>query len=90
MKIEMGKYSITSDPLCIILNEKKAIKSGENKGKEYFSPIGYYSTVEDCMEALLQFKIRESDATSWKELMDMIKETSKFIREEFRKARVKK
>lgn len=86
----MGKYSITSDPMCIILNEKKVIKSGENKGKEYFSPIGYYSTVENCMDALLQFKIRESDATSFKELVDEVKKISKFIREEFRKAGGKK
>lgn len=86
----MGKYSITSDPMCIILNEKKVIKSGENKGKEYFSPIGYYSTVENCMDALLQFKIRESDATSFKELVDEVKKISKFIREGFRKAGGKK
>lgn len=90
MKIEMGKYSITSDPLCIILNEKKAIKSGENKGKEYISPVGYYPTVEDCMDALIERKIRESQATSFKELLNEVKEISKFIRKQFKEARAGK
>ena len=90
MEIKVGKYVITSDSLCIILNEKKKIQKGENEGKEYLSAVGYYNTVESCMEGLLQHKIKKSDATSIKELLDEIKEISKFIRGEFRKARVKR
>lgn len=90
MEIEIGKYVITSDPLCIILNEKKKVKSGENEGKEYISPVGYYHTVEDCMEGLLQHKIRESQATSIRELVDEIKGISKFIKKQFKDAMVGK
>ena len=90
MKIRIGKYVISSDSLCFTLNEEKKVKEGKNKGDEYLHPIGYYSTVESCMEGLLQYKIKKSDATSIKELVDEIKEISKFIRGQFRKARVKK
>lgn len=90
MEIKIGKYTITSDPLCIILNETKTIKNGKRKGEKYLSPIGYYIGVEGCLDALLELKIRESQATSIKELLDEVKETGKFIREEFQKARSKK
>ena len=90
MKIEIGGYVITSDSLCVTLNEKKIAQEGKAKGEEYLSAIGYYNTVESCMEGLLQHKIKKSDATSIKELVDEIKEISKFIREQFRKARGKK
>jgi hypothetical protein len=90
MEIEIGKYVITSDPLCIVLNEKKKVKSGENKGKEYISPVGYYHTVENCMDALIELKIRESQATSLKELVDEVRKISKFIRKQFKEARAGK
>ena len=89
MEIEIGKYIITSDSLCVTLNEKKKIEKGENKGNEYLSAIGYFNTVESCLEEILQLKIKESQATSIKELLDEIKEISKFIREQFKKARAK-
>ncbi len=90
MEIPIREYVITSDSLCITLNEKKKVQEGENKGKEYLSPIGYYGSVESCMEGLLQLKIRKSEATSLKELINEIGETNKFIREQFKKARGKK
>lgn len=90
MEIPIGKYAITSDSLCVTLNEKKKVQEGENKGKEYLHPIGYYGSVEGCLESLLQLKIRKSEATSLKELINEIGEINKFIREQFRKARGKK
>lgn len=90
MEIPIREYVITSDSLCITLNEKKKVQEGENKGNEYLHPVGYYGSIENCLEGLLQLKIRKSEATSLKELINEIGETNKFIREQFRKARGKK
>lgn len=90
VKIEIGKYVITSDSLCFILNKKKKVKEGENKGDEYLSNVGYYSTMENCMEGLLQYRIRKSQATSIKELLEEISRVSELIRSEFGKARAGK
>jgi hypothetical protein len=91
LEIPIGKdYVITSDPLSIILNEKRVVQEGENKGREYLTSIGFYNTMDGCLEDLLQLKIRKSEATSLKELINEIGEINKFIREQFRKARGKK
>ncbi len=90
MKIPIGKHVITSDSYCVILNEKRKYKSGENKGKEYFHPIAYYNSIEHCLSGLLELKIRESETTTIKELLKEIKNINKFIRSEFKKAKGKK
>lgn len=90
MEIEIGKYVITSDSLCITLNEKKKVQEGENKGNEYLHPVGYYQTVESCMEGMLQHELKKSEATSIKELLEEIREISMFIKKEFGKARMGK
>ena len=90
MEIPIGKYVITSDTLCYMLSEKKKVKEGENKGKEYLDTIGYYNTIEACLEDLTQMKIKESDAKTLHGLIEDIGEISKFIRGQFRKARGKR
>ena len=87
MEIPIGKYVITSDSYCYALSEKKKVKEGENQGTEYLQNIGYYSTIEICLEALLEHKIRTSDAATIKELLEEMKKASKFIRAEFKKAK---
>ncbi len=90
MNIHVGKYVITSDSLNIILNERKVVKDGKRKGEEYLVPIGYYGTIEGCMEALLRYKVRKSQATSIKGLIEDVNEISKFIKKQFKEARVGK
>jgi len=90
MKIPIGNYLITSDEMNIVLNERKIRgKKSENAGEEYYSPIGYFSTMESCLESLFERKIRAVDAATISELLFEIKNISKFIRSEFKKARGK-
>ena len=88
MKIPIGDYLITSDEMSIILNKRKIRgKESKNPGEEYYSSIGYFSTMESCLEALIEHKIRAVDAATISELLSEIKNISKFIRSEFKKAR---
>ena len=90
MKIPIGDYLITSDEMSIILNKRKIRgKESKNPGEEYYSSIGYFSTMESCLEALIEHKIRAVDAATISELLSEIKNISKFIRSEFKKARGK-
>ncbi len=52
--------------------------------------VGYYQTVESCMEGMLQHELKKSEATSIKELLEEIREISMFIKKEFGKARMGK
>jgi len=90
MEIPIGEYVVVSDALSYTLNEKKKVKEGKNKGKEYLDTIGYYNTIEACLEDLIQMKIKKSDAQTLHGLIEDIGEINKFIRGQFRKARGKK
>jgi len=90
MKIPIGNYLITSDEMNIVLNKRKIRgKESKNPGEEYYSSIGYFSTMESCLEALIEHKISAVDAATISELLSEIKNISKFIRSEFKKARGK-
>lgn len=79
MKIPVGKYRLASDTNCIILQERKARKEGNNKGEEYFDNLGYYSTVTAAAKAIIDHNVRASEATSLKELMAEIAEVKAMI-----------
>jgi hypothetical protein len=53
---------IGSDELHFILYQRKVNKKEETKnfGKEYYSPIGYYSCVEAVLRALINKQIQLS------------------------------
>ena len=89
MEIPVGKYVITSDSLNVTLNEKRKVKEGKKKGEEYLQPIAYYSSVESCLEGIIDHEIIASKSESLEELLREIKKISKFIRSEFKKARGK-
>lgn len=81
MEIQIGKshYFIRSDPLNLILCEKRKRTSGKEIGEYYFDEIGYYSTIENLYTGLLKKKIRLSDATTLLELKKDVDEIKALI-----------
>lgn len=52
-------YSITADSNCYILQEKRIVEEGKEKGKEYFMNLGYYTTINDALKGLLKKEMRK-------------------------------
>lgn len=69
-------YRLTSDPHNIILEQRKVNKKN---GQEYWIVDSFHRTVEQALDALLQKRIRESEATTIKELRAEIREVRKQI-----------
>jgi hypothetical protein len=64
MEIKIGKFIITSDDRQYVLSEEKISKSGKSEGNTYTDDIGYYCKLVDVLNALLELKLRRSDATT--------------------------
>lgn len=74
------KYYISATTNYYSLKEKKIIqdKESENYGKEQYFDIGFYSSIESCLNGLLKKQCREFLA---KEDIKSIEEFKKFILE---------
>jgi len=73
MNIEIGNHVITSDPYNIIISKKYTAKKGKKAGEKVVTPIAYAPTIELAVKKLVNIKVRESDATTLRELADEIK-----------------
>ena len=66
---------ISSDAHGYVLERKRISASGKSKGQEVYQPIGYYPTIQSCIQhGLLKLKIDESTATTLKELLQSVKD----------------
>ncbi len=74
MKIEFGKYVLTSEPYNLILSKKKIYKNGKKKGDEYLDTVGFFSSITTVGHALVELKIKKSDAESLDKLLQEVKE----------------
>jgi len=74
MEIYIGEqYKLTSDQMNVIINEKYEKKNKKNEVVGYdYKVVGYYSNVTKALVALLHKDLRESEATSIKELHEAI------------------
>jgi citrate lyase synthetase len=68
------KYRFTTDGMQYSLYEVT-----KNKKGDVFSAIGHYSKIENALERLLMLEIAESGATTFKELLDAVREAREFI-----------
>ncbi|QFP93404.1 UNVERIFIED_ORG: hypothetical protein Xoosp15_139 [Xanthomonas phage Xoo-sp15] len=77
MEIFIGEdYKLTSDTNNVIINQKYQKKTKEGEPPQFdFKEIGYYANVEQACIGLLNKKLRDSEVTSIKELMILIKDT---------------
>lgn len=74
MKIQIDdNYQIVSDSMQYILQETKEVMEGENKGLPYVTNVGYYGKIYSVLRSYKELQIRNSNVTTIKELMDLIK-----------------
>lgn len=52
-------HFITADAHSFILQEKKIVQEGKNKGEEYIDIIGYYSSVADVLKGLVKSETKK-------------------------------
>lgn len=66
MKITIGDYKIESDSKCFILKGKRIVQESkltkeENIGKEAWSILGYYTTVDSLLGAIPKQILLDND-----------------------------
>jgi hypothetical protein len=83
MKIKFkGKkryYQLVGDDKQFILNEITIPKTGKRKGEEVFSPLGYYSNLENVLNKIVHLEIIDSEANSFPALLWAITDTKEYI-----------
>ena len=69
-------YALSADDMNILLHQRKVNqKEGtKNYGKEYYSVVGYYSSVESVLKALVnkQIQLSISEQTTLESLVNSV------------------
>ena len=69
-------YALSADDMNILLHQRKVNqKEGtKNYGKEYYSVVGYYSSVESVLKALInkQIQLSISEQTTLESLVNSV------------------
>lgn len=82
MNINLYKdYYIKSDPMNFILYQKKIIDDpdSKNNGNEYEQVEGYFTTIENALNALCRKEIRSCKCTTLNGLLREIKALQKMV-----------
>lgn len=80
------RFYINASSNCYVLQEKTTVQDtkSENFGKEIFKDLGYYTTIENCLQGILKTITREFIAqeqeNSVKELLTQVKMQSEFLK----------
>lgn len=86
-------YYIDADPLQYTLERRKVTETGDNKGKEYFIVIGYYTRLDYLFNRLLEQvgrdAIMDENTKTLKDVLMLMKETTDYIKSIFDDLRVK-
>lgn len=78
MKVQIeGKLYIESDDRQFVIKEYNG--KFDDKGKELFKTVGYYTSVKDCLTRFLTLKIKESTAATLTELREDIIRVERYI-----------
>jgi hypothetical protein len=81
------RFYINADTNCYMLQEKTIVQDEKSKnfGQEQFKVLGYYTTIESCLEGVLKVTTREfiskEELTSLKDLKEFIKNENKYLRD---------
>lgn len=81
------RFYINADTNCYMLQEKVIIQdeTSKNYGKEQFRILGYYTTIEGCLQGLLKTTTREfiskETKNNLKDLMDFIEKENQYLRD---------
>lgn len=79
------RFYITANANCYTLQEKTKVQdeNSKNYGQEVFKDLGYYTTLESCLKAILKITTREyvarADINSIQELKEQIKKADEYL-----------
>ena len=81
MQIKIGDYEITSDKYNIIISEviTPKRKKSEEGGQPYTLTRGYFHSLKEAFLSLLGMKLKDSEATTLKELGKAVESAEKEI-----------
>ena len=80
------RFYINASSNCYTLQEKTTVQDekSQNYGKEIFKDLGYYTTLESCLQGILKTTTREFIAqeqeNSIKELLIQVKMQTEFLK----------
>lgn len=80
------RFYINASSNCYTLQEKTTVQDekSQNYGKEIFKDLGYYTTLESCLQGILKTTTREFIAqeqeNSIKELLTQVKMQTEFLK----------
>ena len=83
----MNKYRITTDPMNIILQEKKTITGERGRpttkqvGDEYWNNIAFFSNPKNALKYVIEKEIRESWVDDLKEVVKGMNKLYKAIQD---------
>ena len=82
MRIKINEnYCITSDERNFILNKVTVGNGEKNKGEIIEKPLSFSSTIQGALKIWSDLDLKASDATSLKELKEVILKQNKLIEE---------
>lgn len=80
------RFYINATSNCYTLQEKTTVQdeNSENYGKEIYKDLGYYTSIENCLQGILKTTTREFIAqeqeNSVKELIEQVKLQNDFLK----------
>lgn len=80
------RFYINATTNCYTLQEKTTVQdeNSENYGKEIYKDLGYYTSLENCLQGILKTTTREFIAqeqeNSVKELIEQVKLQNDFLK----------
>ncbi|WP_340610770.1 DUF5405 family protein [Xenorhabdus bharatensis] len=74
MRIDLGKYVVTSNSRAYTLNKKRVAKTGKNAGKESLTPFGYYAKLNELIRDLIRMEVDSNDIKTLQQLSQRIEE----------------
>ena len=80
------RFYINANSNCYVLQEKTTVQDvkSENYGKEIFKDLGYYTTLESCLQGILKITTREfiskAEEKGITELLKEINKQNEFIK----------
>jgi|TARA_Y100000310_G_scaffold248782_1_gene254727 hypothetical protein len=81
MEIRIGKYKISTDKYNFMIEEEviPKRKRSESGGQPYWIILGYYLTLEAACQRLLQYNVKDTDASDLKGVISCLKDSSENI-----------
>ena len=80
------RFYINANSNCYVLQEKTKVQDekSENYGKEIYKDLGYYTTLESCLQGILTTVTREyvskNEENTVKELLTQVRLQSDFLK----------